>query len=68
MPKQHAGPVACFGAARASLYINKTVIGISRVVEHAAEFKAADFLFYGNQIGFDCDERLFVILAFGQIK
>jgi hypothetical protein len=68
LPQQHAGPVAGLGAASAGLNIDEAIAGIGRVVEHAAEFKSADVLLDFSLIAFDGDQRVLVVLAFGQIE
>ena len=58
LAQQHAGPVAGFGAASASLNVKKGVHWVGRVVEHAAELQPLDgqgqlggFFFDGEQAG-----------------
>ena len=53
-------------ATRAGLDINEAIVGVGRLVEHAAEFEARHFGFNRLLIGFDGDQRVFIVLATGE--
>ena len=53
LAQQHAGPVAGLGTAGAGLDVQEGVVGVCRLVEHAAEFQRFHALGDGGGVGFD---------------
>jgi hypothetical protein len=68
LAQQHAGPVAGFGAAGAGLDVDEAVVGVGRVVEHAAEFEVGDQLLRRVEVAFDRNQGVFVVFVARQLE
>ena len=68
LAQQDAGPVAGLGAAGAGLDVDKAVVGVGRLVEHAAELKARHCAFNAFQIGGDRFQRVVVAFVLGHVE
>jgi predicted thioesterase len=68
LAQQHAGPVAGFGAAGAGLDVDEAVVGVGRVVEHAAEFEVGDQFLRLVEVAFDRRQGVLVVFVARQFE
>lgn len=61
LPQEHGCPVLRLGTTGAGLDINKAAVLVERVGKHAAEFHRLDLLLQCMGIGFDREQRVFVV-------
>jgi hypothetical protein len=68
LAKQHLRPVLRLGSAGSGLNFNKAIIGISRVGEHAPEFKTLNQRLETRQITLDGNQCLIIVLRPGDLR
>ena len=67
LAQEHRRPVARFRAARSGLNVDKTIAGVGRVVEHAAELHLFHRGAQGVGIGLDGRDAADIAFGFGHV-
>ena len=60
--QQHAGPIFGFGAAGAGRDVDKAVVHVGRLVEHALEFELGHLFFQLSHVLLNRSEAVFITL------